>query len=74
MLPTATKHFDRAGSPNFLSRGYISDILPVIVMRFFLKIVSSSASGENYTCSHPCTGDATAEKKLQKKIERNSTR
>ena len=46
-------------------------LLVIMVKRFFVKIVVSPASGEKM-CSHPYTGDATAEKSL-KKIVRNST-
>ena len=50
-----------------LSRGYTSDFLLAMVMRFFLKIVASPARGENRMCSHPRTGDATDEKIAGKK-------
>ena len=53
-----------------LSRGYMSDFLLAIVMRFFLKIVASPARGENRMCSHPRTGDATDEKIAEKNREK----
>ena len=37
----------------------------------FLKIVASPARGKNHPCSHPRTGDVTAEKIAEKKIARN---
>jgi len=40
---------------HLLSRGYTSDFLLAMVMRFFLKIVASPARGENRMCSHPRT-------------------
>ena len=53
-----------------LSRGYTSDFLLAMVMRFFLKIVASPARGENRMCSHPRTGDATDEKIAEKNREK----
>jgi len=41
-------------------------IFVAMVMRFFL-IVASPARGKNRMCSHPRTGDATAEKIAGKK-------
>ena len=53
-----------------LSRGYTSDFLLTMVMRFFLKIVASPARGENRMCSHPRPGDASDEKIAEKNREK----
>ena len=39
---------------NFLSRGYMSDFVLAMVMRFFLEIVASLAHGGGYTGDKVC--------------------
>ena len=53
-----------------LSRGYTSDFLLAVVMRFFLEIVASPARGENHTCSHPRASAAMATAKNRRKKNR----
>ena len=49
--------------PN-LSRGYTSDFLLAMVMRFF-EIIASPARGENRKCSHPLTKTVILMQKIQ---------